>query len=66
MGTSLFDHEPPPALPKDVLGAGTAVLAGFALGREEADIEMLFGEMHEDKCSAKRCGAEKRLRSGAR
>jgi len=35
MGTSLFDHEPPPALPKDVLGAGTAVLAGFALGREE-------------------------------
>jgi len=35
MGTSLFDHEPLPALPKDVLGAGTAVLAGFALGREE-------------------------------
>jgi alkylated DNA repair protein (DNA oxidative demethylase) len=35
MGTSLFDHEPPPALPKDVLGAGTAVLVGFALGREE-------------------------------
>lgn len=35
MGTSLFDHEPPPALPKDVLGAGTAVLAGFALGREK-------------------------------
>src|ERR1700722_2055491 len=35
MGTSLFDHEPPPALPKDVLGAGTEVLAGFALGREE-------------------------------
>jgi alkylated DNA repair protein (DNA oxidative demethylase) len=34
MGTSLFDHEPPPALPKDVLGTGTAVLARFALGRE--------------------------------
>ena len=30
MGTSLFEHEPPPALPKDVLGGGTAVLDGFA------------------------------------
>jgi DNA oxidative demethylase len=37
MGTPLFDN-PPPALPKDVLGAGTAVLAGFAL---EAEDELL-------------------------
>jgi len=35
MGTPLFDNETPPALPKDVLGAGTAVLAGFALDRED-------------------------------
>ena len=35
MGTPLFDHEPPPTLPKDVLGAGTAVLAGFALDGED-------------------------------
>jgi len=35
MGTPLFDNETPPALPKDVLGAGTAVLAGFVLDREE-------------------------------
>jgi hypothetical protein len=28
-------NETPPALPKDVLGAGTAVLAGFALDRED-------------------------------
>lgn len=34
MGTPLFDNQPPPALPRDVLGAGTAVLAGFALDRE--------------------------------
>jgi alkylated DNA repair protein (DNA oxidative demethylase) len=31
MGTPLFDNEQPPPLPKDVLGVGTAVLAGFAL-----------------------------------
>src|SRR5580693_1335114 len=35
MGTPLFDNETPPALKKDVLGAGTAVLAGFALDRED-------------------------------
>src|SRR5260370_29520027 len=35
MGTPLFDNQPPPTLPKDVLGAGTAVLAGFALDRED-------------------------------
>ena len=35
MGTPLFDNEPLPALPKDALGAGTAVLAGFALDRED-------------------------------
>jgi len=35
MGTPLFDNETPPALPKEVLGAGTAVLAGFALDRED-------------------------------
>src|SRR3954452_21018913 len=35
MGISLFDNEMPPALPKDVLGAGTAVLAGFALDRQD-------------------------------
>jgi DNA oxidative demethylase len=35
MGTPLFDNEMPPALPKDVLGPGTAVLAGFALDRED-------------------------------
>ena len=34
MGTPLFDHEPPPALPGDVLGPGTAVLAGYALPSE--------------------------------
>src|SRR4051812_27217147 len=34
MGTPLFDDQPLPALPKDVLGSGTAVLAGFALERE--------------------------------
>ena len=35
MGTPLFDNETPPALPKDVLGVGTAVLAGFALDRKD-------------------------------
>jgi alkylated DNA repair protein (DNA oxidative demethylase) len=35
MGTPLFDNEMPPALPKEVLGPGTAVLAGFALDRED-------------------------------
>ena len=34
MSTPLFDNEPP-APPKDVLGAGTAVLAGFARDRED-------------------------------
>ena len=34
MGTPLFDNQPLPALPKDLLGSGTAVLAGFALDRE--------------------------------
>lgn len=34
MGTPLFDNETPPALPKGVLGRGTAVLTGFALDRE--------------------------------
>ena len=37
MGRSLFDQEPAPGLPRDVLGAGTAVLAGFAL-EWEADL----------------------------
>jgi len=35
MGTPLFDDEPPPGPPKYVLGTGTAVLAGFALERED-------------------------------
>ena len=35
MAPPLFDNEPLPALPKDVLGAGTAVLAGFALDAED-------------------------------
>src|SRR5579859_6320510 len=34
MGTPLFDNESTPALPKDVLGVGTAILAGFALDQE--------------------------------
>lgn len=33
MGTPLFDNQPLPALPKGVLGSGTAVLAGFARNR---------------------------------
>ena len=35
MNTSLFEMEPPTPLSKDILGAGTAVLAGFALDAEE-------------------------------
>jgi DNA oxidative demethylase len=35
MNTSLFEMEPPAPLSKDILGAGTAVLAGFALDAEE-------------------------------
>jgi alkylated DNA repair protein (DNA oxidative demethylase) len=35
MGTPLFDNQPLPTLPKDVVGTGTAVLAGFALDRED-------------------------------
>jgi len=31
MSTWLFEMEPPATLSKDILGAGTAVLAGFAL-----------------------------------
>jgi DNA oxidative demethylase len=31
----LFDDGPLPALPKDILGAGTAVLARFALDGED-------------------------------
>jgi DNA oxidative demethylase len=34
MGSPLFDHEAPPPLRRDVLGAGTAGLAGFALDGE--------------------------------
>src|SRR5215472_5521438 len=34
MRRSLFDSEPQPGLPRDILGAGTAVLAGFALNGE--------------------------------
>lgn len=44
MGDSLFDHAMPAALPKDVLGPGTAVLAGYALKAEEqilASLEMV-------------------------
>jgi alkylated DNA repair protein (DNA oxidative demethylase) len=35
MSTSLFEMEPPAGPPKDILGAGMAVLAGFALDAEE-------------------------------
>jgi DNA oxidative demethylase len=35
MSASLFEMEPPAPLPKDILGAGTAVLARFAFGAEE-------------------------------
>lgn len=35
MGLPLFHREPPPALPRDVLGSGTAILAGYALKSEE-------------------------------
>lgn len=34
MSAPLFDHEPTPALPRKVLGTGTAILAGFALNAE--------------------------------
>lgn len=33
--STLFDNEPPAPLPKDLLGAGTAVLTGFALPSED-------------------------------
>ncbi len=35
MNPSLFEMEPPARLSKDIFGAGTAVLAGFALDAEE-------------------------------
>ncbi|WP_263416638.1 DNA oxidative demethylase AlkB [Terriglobus albidus] len=35
MNSSLFEDGPPSLLPKDLLGPGTAVLAGFALAAEE-------------------------------
>ena len=35
MNTSLFKMAPPAPLSKHILGAGTAVLAGFALDAEE-------------------------------
>jgi DNA oxidative demethylase len=35
MDTPLFDMEPPPAYQADILGPGTAVLSGFALGVED-------------------------------
>jgi alkylated DNA repair protein (DNA oxidative demethylase) len=35
MGTPLFDDESVPPLPRDILGAGTAVLAGFALAAQQ-------------------------------
>lgn len=41
MATPLFNNESPPALLKDVLGAGTAVLAGFALHREDELLDSL-------------------------
>jgi len=47
MGTPLFHHEPPPAPPKDVLGPGTAVLAGFALDQEDellSSINLVVGQ----------------------
>jgi DNA oxidative demethylase len=42
MGSPLFDHEAPPPLRRDVLGAGTAVLAGFAL---DGEAELLLSLM---------------------
>jgi DNA oxidative demethylase len=47
MGTPLFDHAPPPAPPKDVLGPGTALLAGFALRQEDellSSINLVVGQ----------------------
>jgi len=35
MNRSIFEMEPPAPLSKDILGADTAVLAGFALDAEE-------------------------------
>jgi alkylated DNA repair protein (DNA oxidative demethylase) len=35
MSTWLFEMEPPATLSKDILGAGTAILAGFALNAGE-------------------------------
>ena len=42
MGASLFDHDPPPPLPKNILGPGTAVLAGFALDQEDELLSALM------------------------
>ena len=42
MGAPLFENEPAPALPKDILGAGTAVLSGFALNREDELLSSLM------------------------
>ena len=42
MGTPLFDNEPASALPRDILGAGTAVLAGFALDGEDELLSSLM------------------------
>ena len=47
MGTPLFDDQPSPVLPRDVLGAGTAVLAGFALDGEDellAALQLVVGQ----------------------
>ena len=47
MGTPLFANEPPSTLPKDILGAGTAVLAGFALDEESellAALKLVVGQ----------------------
>jgi alkylated DNA repair protein (DNA oxidative demethylase) len=41
MRAPLFDHEPPPGLPKSILGPGTAVLAGFALPLESGLLSAL-------------------------
>ena len=41
MNTSLFEMKPSAPLSKDILGAGTAVLAGFALDAEEEFLSSL-------------------------
>jgi alkylated DNA repair protein (DNA oxidative demethylase) len=41
MNTSLFEMELPAPLSKDILGADTAVLAGFALDAEEGLLSSL-------------------------